>query len=95
MTYLQTESAKTNDSREEVSFALALQYLAQKLGPKGIYEKEYDQYRGVKFLPCIRQNLETGEVVKERQSPSGKSSRRFCMKYFANHHCTFVNEHHT
>eukprot|EP00804_Cyclotella_cryptica_P009879 CCRYP_014180-RC/>CCRYP_014180-RC protein AED:0.05 eAED:0.05 QI:56/1/1/1/0.9/0.81/11/470/1857 len=70
MTYLQAESAKTNASRDEASFVLALRYLAQKLGPKGIYEKEYEQYRGVKFLPCIRQNLETGEVVRERQSPS-------------------------
>lgn len=51
----------------------ALTFLTQRLGPTGIYEKEYlQQYTKMKFLPCIRQNLETGEVLREMQSPSCK-----------------------
>jgi hypothetical protein len=72
MTYLQTESAKSSDSKDEAGFVLALQFLIQKLGPNGIYEREFSQYRNTKFLPCIRQNFENGEIVKEVKSPSGK-----------------------
>ena len=71
ISYLKTESAKSNDSKDKAGFVSALQYLTQKLGPNGSYEEEYAQYRSVKFLPCIRQNLETGEVVKEIQAPAG------------------------
>eukprot|EP00956_Cyclotella_meneghiniana_P021110 scaffold38017_cov72-Cyclotella_meneghiniana.AAC.6 len=73
MTYLQSESVKSIEQREESSFKLALQYLTQKLAPNGMYEKEFGKYRNVKFLPCIRQNYESGEIVKEIKAPSGKS----------------------
>lgn len=52
MTYLQTESVKNSESRDEAGFILALQYLTQKLGPNGVYEREFGQYRNAKFLPC-------------------------------------------
>ena len=73
MTYLQSESAKSIEQRDESSFKLAIQYLTQKLAPNGMYEKEFGKYRNVKFLPCIRQNYESGEVVREIKAPSGKS----------------------
>jgi hypothetical protein len=71
MSYLQTESTKDSDTKDEAGYVLALQYLSQKLGPNGVYERDFGQYRNAKFLPCIRQNYETGEIVKESKAPSG------------------------
>ena len=75
MTYLQTESI--SESRNEASFISALQYLTQKLGPNGVYEREFQSYRNAKFLPCIRQNFENEEIVKEVKSPAGKKNTCF------------------
>lgn len=61
MGYLEKESAKSADA--------ALQYLTQRLGPNGAYVNKFHHAR-VNFLPCIRHNLETGEVIKEIKSPS-------------------------
>ncbi|KAL9187467.1 hypothetical protein ACHAXT_001570 [Thalassiosira profunda] len=68
MTFLEGECKKAE--RDEKLYASALQYLTQRLGPQGLYEREFSAYRTTKFLPCIRQNLETGEVLTEMQSPS-------------------------
>lgn len=70
MSFMETESKKDEDSRDEKVYLAALQYLTQKLGPQGLYEKDFSRFRSAKFLPCIRQNLETGEVFKEMQSPA-------------------------
>jgi hypothetical protein len=72
MSFLEEESAKERESRDETGLDLALQYLCSKLGPTGVFENEFGQYKNTKFLPCIRQNIESGEVVKEVQSPSGE-----------------------
>ena len=81
MTYLQTQSAK-KETRDDVGFKLALQYLIQKLGPDGIYEKEFSQYRNAKFLPCIRKHFDSGKIVKEVMAPSGERSHYICGIYF-------------
>ena len=70
MNFLEEESKKGDDARDDKVYAAALQYLTNRLGPNGIYEKEFSRFRNTKFLPCIRQNLETGDVIKEMQSPS-------------------------
>ena len=72
MSYLQSESGKSGESIDDACFKLALQYLIQKLGPDGIYAREFVQYRNTRFLPCIRQNFETEEIVKEIKSPAGE-----------------------
>ena len=72
MKYLESESANDKDASDIASLGPALQYVTQRLGPKGPYEREFNQYRSMKFLPCIRQNLETGKVVKEIQSPTSE-----------------------
>lgn len=73
MNHLQTESTKDTDTMDDAGYLLALQYLTQKLGPNGVHEREFGQYRNAKFLPCIRQNYETGEIVKETKAPSGNT----------------------
>lgn len=70
MAYLETESI--SESRDDASFLLALQYLTHKLGPNGVYERDFPTYRNVKFLPCLRQSFENQEIVKEIKSPAGK-----------------------
>ena len=69
MGYLEKESAKSVDARDYAALTAALHYLTQRLGPKGAYVNQF-RHAKVDFLPCIRQNLETGEVVKEIKSPS-------------------------
>ena len=74
MSFLEGECNKSEESRDDKVYEKALQYLANHLGPQGgIYEREFAKYKSTKFLPCIRQNLETGDIIKEMQSPSGKS----------------------
>ena len=70
MNFLEEECKKSEGTRDDKVYEVALQFLTNRLGPKGIYEKEFSRYRNTKFLPCIRQNLETGDVLKEIQSPS-------------------------
>jgi hypothetical protein len=69
MQFLEKESARSVDARDDAALSAALQYLSHRLGPKGAYANQF-QYTKVNFLPCIRLNLETGEVVKEIKSPS-------------------------
>ena len=75
MSYLQSESEKSRESTDDVCFKLALQYLTQKLGPNGLYDdRDFVRYRNTRFLPCIRQNFETGDIIKEIKSTSGEGS---------------------
>lgn len=76
MNFMEEECRK--EVRNENVYEAALNYLTQRLGPNGLYEKEFARYRSTKFLPCIRQNLETGDVITEMQSPSGKCC---CLLY--------------
>lgn len=69
MGYLEKESAKSIDARDDAALTTALQYLTQRLAPKGTYANQF-RHAKVDFLPCIRQNLETSEVIKEVKSPS-------------------------
>jgi hypothetical protein len=78
------ESQCTDDGRvgDEKVYEATLTFLTQRLGPIGIYDKEYTQrYKNVKFLPCIRQNLETGEVIREIQAPLGEYDISLCFLY--------------
>ncbi|KAL7551449.1 hypothetical protein ACHAWF_014635 [Thalassiosira exigua] len=70
MGFLEEEGKNADGVRDEVVYASALQYLTQRLGPQGLYEKDFGRFRSTKFLPCIRQNLETGLILKEMQSPA-------------------------
>jgi len=70
MNFLDGECKKDEGARDDKVYSAALQYLTQRLGPQGLYEREFSRYRTMKFLPCIRQNLETGDVIKEMQSPT-------------------------
>ncbi len=70
MGYLEKESAKRMDARDDAALSAAIQYLTIRLAPKGAYVNQFRHAR-VDFLPCIRQNLETGEVVNEVKSPLG------------------------
>lgn len=70
MSFMDDECKKKECARDEKVYRSALQYLSQRLGPNGLYEKDFSRYRSAKFLPCIRQNLETGDVIKEMQSPA-------------------------
>jgi len=70
MSFMEGECKKNEGARDEKVYGAALQYLTQRLGPQGLYEKEFSSYKSMKFLPCIRQNLETGDVMKEMQSPA-------------------------
>lgn len=63
---------KIEGDKDEKAHATGLKYLTDRLGPQGLYHKEFAKYKSTKFLPCIRQNLETGEVVREMQSPLGE-----------------------
>jgi len=69
MGFMEGECRKEEGARDEKVYSSALRYLTQRLGPQGIYEKQFSHYRSTKFLPCIRQNLETGDVIQEMQSP--------------------------
>lgn len=69
MGYLEKESSKSIDARDDAALTAAIQYLTIRLAPKGAYVNQFRHSR-VDFLPCIRQNLETGEVVNEVKSPS-------------------------
>ena len=69
MGYLEKQGTKSVDARDEATLVGVLQYLTHRLGPKGSY-KQHFHHGKVNFLPCIRQNLESGEVVKEIKSPS-------------------------
>ena len=79
MTFMEEEGSKGEGSRDEIRLSSALQYLTQRLGPNGLYEQDFSHYKNVKFIPCIRQNLETGEVVKEMQSPSACYYNPSCL----------------
>ncbi|KAL7540356.1 hypothetical protein ACHAXR_010047, partial [Thalassiosira sp. AJA248-18] len=70
MNFLVGESEKNEDVRDEKVHRAALNFVTDRLGPQAIYEKEFSRYRSAKILPCIRQNLETGVVVNEMQSPA-------------------------
>jgi len=70
MGFMEGECKKKEGDRDEKVYGSALDYLTQQLGPHGLYEKDFSRYKSVKFLPCIRQNLETGDVIKEMQSPA-------------------------
>ena len=72
MGFMEEECKKGDSERDDKVYSAALDYLTQRLGPNGLYEAQFSHYKNKKFLPCIRQNLETGEVMKEMQSPSGK-----------------------
>jgi hypothetical protein len=72
MNFMEKECTKEGGVRDEKVYEAALTFLTQRLGPNGIYEREYSQYKRVKFLPCIRQNLETGDVIREIQPPLGE-----------------------
>ena len=74
MSFMDGECKKNEGARDEKVYAAALQYLTQRLGPQGLYEKEFSSYKSMKLLPFIRQNLETGDVIKEMQSPAGEFS---------------------
>lgn len=71
MGFMDGECKKKEGELDETVYSSALSLLTQKLGPQGLYEKEFSRYKSQKFLPCIRQNLETGDVLKEMQSPAG------------------------
>ncbi|KAL7463127.1 hypothetical protein ACHAXS_003508, partial [Conticribra weissflogii] len=79
MTFMERESSKSEEERDNESHGAALQYLTGRLGPNGLYENDFHYYRNVKFLPCIRQNLEMGEVVNEMQSPSACYYNPSCL----------------
>lgn len=81
MSFLEGECKKSEDVRDDKVYEKALQYLANHLGPGGIYEREFSKYKSTKFLPCLRQNLETGDIIKEMQSPSGESCPFFDLLY--------------
>ncbi len=70
MCFMEAECNKEGGVRNEKVYEAALTYLTQRLGPNGLYENDFSRYRSTKFLPCIRQNLETGDVIMEMQSPS-------------------------
>ena len=53
MSFMEGECKKF--SQDEKVYASALDYLTQRLGPNGLYEKDFLRYRSMKFLPCIRQ----------------------------------------
>ena len=78
------DCTKEGGVRDWRVYDAALTFLTQRLGPTGIYEKEYlRQYTRMRLLPCIRQNLENGEVVREMQSPSCECTRRtFVVRLF-------------
>ena len=69
MNFIEKECTTEGGVRDEKAFQAALTFLTQRLGPNGIYERAYSQFKRMKFLPCIRQNLETEDVVREIQSP--------------------------
>ena len=69
MNFMEKECTKDGGVRDERAYEAALTFLTQRLGPNGIYERAYSQFKRVKFLPCIRQSLETGDVIREIQSP--------------------------
>lgn len=71
MSFMVAECNKEGGRNEKV-YEAALTYLTQRLGPNGLYERDFSRYKTSKFLPCIRQNLETGDMIMEMQSPSGK-----------------------
>jgi hypothetical protein len=73
MEFMEKGCTKEGGVRDWRVYDAALTFLTQRLGPNGIYEKEYlRKYTRVSFLACIRQNLESGEVLREMQSPSCK-----------------------
>jgi hypothetical protein len=73
MKFMENQCTDKGRVRDENVYEAALTFLTQRLGPNGIFDKEYTQrYKHVKFLPCIKQNLETGEVIREIQSPLGE-----------------------
>lgn len=71
MCFMEAECTKEGSVCNENIYQAALTYLTQRLGPNGLYEKDFARYRSAKFLPCIRQNLENGDIIMEMQSPSG------------------------
>jgi len=79
MTFMERESSKTAEARDHETHGAALRYLTSRLGPSGLYESDFKHYRHFKFLPCIRQDLETGEVVNEMQSPSACYYNPSCL----------------
>jgi hypothetical protein len=80
MKFMEGECTDEGRVRDEKVYEAALTFLTQRLGPTGIYDKEYTQrYKNVKFLPCIRQNLETGEVIREIQAPLGEYDISLCF----------------
>ena len=70
MAFMEDECKKNEDLRDDKVYEAALQFLTNRLGPQGIYEKDFARYKSSKFLPCIRQNLETGDIINEMQSPA-------------------------
>ena len=70
MGFMEGKSKKEEGKRDDKAYNGCLMYLTERLGPQGLYEKEFSRYKSLKFLPCIRQNLETGDVMKEMQSPA-------------------------
>ncbi len=70
MCFMEAECNNEGGVRNEKLYEAALTFLTQRLGPNGLYEKDFSRYRSTKFLPCIRQNLETGDEIMEMQSPS-------------------------
>jgi len=82
--FMDKECTKEGGVRDWSVYDAALTFLTQRLGPTGIYEKEYlRQYTRMRLLPCIRQNLENGEVLREMQSPSCECTRRtFVVRLF-------------
>mmetsp|Transcript_6127 Transcript_6127/g.13879 ORF Transcript_6127/g.13879 Transcript_6127/m.13879 type:complete len:1897 (+) Transcript_6127:127-5817(+) len=70
MNFMEEECKNSDGVRDDKVYEAALQYLTKHLGPNGLFLKDFSRFRSTKFLPCIRQNLETGDVIKEMQSPA-------------------------
>ncbi len=77
MSFMEVECKKKTGDRDDKVYDAVLTYLTQRLGPNGLYEKDFAKYRNTKFLPCMRQNLETGDIIMEMQSPSGELMANF------------------
>ena len=70
MSFILAESKKPEKEKNDTLCMQSINFVVKRLGPHGLYERDIAQYRTTKFLPCIRQNLESGNVITELQSPT-------------------------
>lgn len=70
MSFILAESKKSDKEKDGRLYMESINFVVKRLGPHGLYEKDIVRYRATKFLPCIRQNLESGDMITELQAPT-------------------------